>query len=221
MGRVIVLAFLAALNPTLVTATTVMLLLPNPKRLMLGYLAGALMTSITLGLVIVFALKGSEATKTTQHTLSPAADLALGALALVIAFVIGSGRLVERRRHKPKKEKKTPRWQEAVSRGSPRTTFLIGAMLTLPGASYLAGLAKIDALNYPVPVTVLVVIGFNLVMLILIEAPLLSFAVAPKWTPSAIDRTKAWLGRHGRRAAVYFLTVIGALLVIKGLVGLL
>jgi hypothetical protein len=28
------------LNPTLLTATTVMLLLPNPKRLMLGYLLG-------------------------------------------------------------------------------------------------------------------------------------------------------------------------------------
>jgi len=48
MGDVFVLALAAALNPTLLTATTVMLLLPNPKRLLLGYLLGALMTSITL-----------------------------------------------------------------------------------------------------------------------------------------------------------------------------
>src|ERR1700680_2896770 len=38
----------------------------DPKRLMLGYLLGALMTSITLGLVIVFALKGSSPGSTTE-----------------------------------------------------------------------------------------------------------------------------------------------------------
>ncbi len=224
MGRVFVLALAAAFNPTLVTATTVMLLLPNPKRLMLGYLAGALMTSITLGLIIVFALEGSGATSTTQHALSPAADLALGGIALMVAFVLGTGRparVAQRRSRKSKKDKSPPRWQQAVSRGSPRTTFVIGAMLTLPGASYLAGLARIDALNYAVPATVLTVVGFNLVMLILLEAPLLSFAVAPDWTPAAIDRMKAWIGRHGRRFAVYGLSVIGTLLVAKGVAGLL
>jgi len=53
VSDVILLALAAALNPTLVAASTVMMLLPNPKRLMLGYLLGALMTSITLGLVII------------------------------------------------------------------------------------------------------------------------------------------------------------------------
>ena len=43
-----------------------MMLLPNPKRLMLGYLLGALMTSITLGLVIVFSVEGSDAVRTTE-----------------------------------------------------------------------------------------------------------------------------------------------------------
>ena len=81
MGAVVGLAFTAALNPTLLTATTVMLLLPNASRLMLGYWLGAMVTSITLGLVIVFALEGSGAESTTKNTLSPAADLALGAIA--------------------------------------------------------------------------------------------------------------------------------------------
>jgi hypothetical protein len=53
MGHIFLLSLAAALNPVLVGASTVMLLLPNPKLLMLGYLLGALMTSITLGLVIV------------------------------------------------------------------------------------------------------------------------------------------------------------------------
>jgi hypothetical protein len=39
---IILLAFSAALNPTLLAATTVMLLLPRPRNLMLGYLLGAM-----------------------------------------------------------------------------------------------------------------------------------------------------------------------------------
>jgi hypothetical protein len=52
-----------------------MMLLPNPKRLMLGYLLGALATSITPGLVIVFSLEGSNAVRTTENALSPAATM--------------------------------------------------------------------------------------------------------------------------------------------------
>src|SRR6202012_4849722 len=92
MGDVFLLSLLAALNPVLVGASTVMLLLPNPKRLMLGYLLGALMTSITLGLVIVHALRGSSVVSTTQNTVSPGVDLALGAILLVAAVVLGTGR---------------------------------------------------------------------------------------------------------------------------------
>jgi hypothetical protein len=56
VGQVFLLSLTAALNPILVGASTVMLLLPDPRKLMLGYLLGGLTTSITLGLVIVFAL---------------------------------------------------------------------------------------------------------------------------------------------------------------------
>lgn len=87
VSQVILLSLTASLNPTLVAATTVMLLLEKPSRLMLGYLLGAYITSITLGLVIVFSLTNSSTTNATQNTLSPAVDIGLGAIALAIAFV--------------------------------------------------------------------------------------------------------------------------------------
>jgi hypothetical protein len=202
-----------------------MLLLDKPARLMLGYLLGAYMTSITLGLIIVFSLSGSSASNTTENTLSPAVDIALGLIALAIAYVLYSGhadRLRERRRERKaaKTDKGPPRWQRELSKGSPRTTFVIGALLTLPGASYLAGLDEIHKLKYSTAVTVLIVIGFNLVMLWLLEVPLVSFLVAPEWTPRAIDRAKAWVTRHAHMFAVRGSAAIGALLVIKGIVGL-
>src|SRR4029077_13863238 len=101
-------------------------------------------------MVIVFALDGSwGATSTGQSTVSPATDLALGGLLLVIAYVIRpgripseTGRLAARRRTRAEKrgEKGPPRWEQALSKGTARTTFVIGALLSLPGASYLIGL---------------------------------------------------------------------------------
>ena len=144
MSQVLVFALTAALNPTLLTATTVMLLLPSPKRLLFGYLLGAYMTSITLGLLIVFELQGSGAVNTTKNTLSPAASIALG-LILLRSPRLGTGRhraLAERRREKKAEQgAEGPRWQQVLSKGRARDTFVVGALLTLPGASYLAGLS--------------------------------------------------------------------------------
>jgi len=225
MSQVILLSLTASFNPTLVAATTVMLLLDKPARLMAGYLLGAYMTSITLGLVIVFSLSNSSTTNTTENTLSPAVDIALGLLLLVLAWVLWSGRgerISERRRERKaeKPDKGPPRWQRELSKGSARTTFVVGALLTLPGASYLAGLDEIHKLKYSTAVTVLLVIGFNVVMLWLLEVPLASFAVAPDWTPRAIERAKLWVSRHSHVFAVRGSAAIGLLLVIKGIVGL-
>jgi hypothetical protein len=224
MGDVFVFALTAALNPTLLTATTVMLLLPRPKRLLLGYLLGALLTSITLGLVIIYTLLDSGAVSTQKHTVSPSIDLAIGGILLVLAFVLATGRqerLAERRRAKraAKEPSGPPRWQQFLGRGSARSAFVIGALLTLPGGSYIVGLTRIHDLDYSVAATVALVIAFNLIMLILLEAPLISYAVAPDWTPRAIDRAKAWVGRHWLRFAIVGLTAMGLALVARGLVG--
>jgi Sap, sulfolipid-1-addressing protein len=226
VGEVVLLSLTASLNPTLVGATTVMLLLEKPARLMLGYLLGAYMTSITLGLVIVFSLSDSSAANTTKKTISPAVDIALGAILLAVAFVLYTGRANsyrERRRERKaaKPDKGPPRWQRELSKGSPRATFIVGALLTLPGASYLAGLHQIHSLKYSTAETVLLVIGFNLVMMWLLEVPLVSFLVAPEWTPQAVERAKRWVSRHSHTFAVRGFTAVGALLVIKGLIELL
>ena len=225
MSQVILLSLTASFNPTLVAATTVMLLLDKPARLMSGYLLGAYVTSITLGLIIVFSLTNTSTTNTTQNAISPAVDIALGAIALTNALVLSTGRdqaLRERRqaRKAAKPDKGPPRWQRELSKGSPRTTFVVGALLTLPGASYLAGLDQIHKLKYSTTATVLLVIGFNLVMLWLLEVPLASFLISPEWTPRAIDRARAWVTRHAHTFAVRGSAAIGALLVIKGIVGL-
>ena len=225
MTRVFGLALLAGLNPVLLTATTVMLLLPRPKRLLLGYLLGAYTTSIAVGLAIIYWLSDSGELSTTKHTVSPGIDIVLGALALLIAFVVGSGRLARRKERRQSEHadepKKTPRWQQTLSKGSARDTFIVGILLSFPGGSYLACLTTIAKLNLSNAGNVATVVAVAVVMLLLLEVPLLAYTFAPTWTPAAVDRFRGWLARNGTRAAVVAAAAIGAALVLRGVLGLL
>jgi len=225
--QILLLALLSMFNPTLLAAVTVMLLMPSPKRLMLGYLLGAYLTSIGCGLAIVLALHQSAAVETTQSTVSPAGDLVLGALALLLAFALATDRLSERkeRRRNAKRERgeeeKEPLTIRLLGRGSPRVAFAVGIVLSFPGASYLAGLGHIDSLDAPNAALALLVVGFCAIQLALLEAPLVGYALAPERTQDAVERFRAWVARDSRRWLAIGSAAIGAALILKGIAGLL
>jgi len=229
LGSIFVLALFAMFTPALLAAVTVMMLLPNPKKLMFGYLLGAYTTSISLGLLIVFSLHGSDSVSTAKHTLSPAEDIVVGLLALLIAFVLGTGRdarLQERRRRRKEAKEATGEAKESwpermLGRGSARITFVVGVLLSFPGVSYLTALDRMAKLDASVPATVLLVLGFCLIQQLLLELPLLGYVFAPDWTKDAVTRFRDWLGRNGRRGGILVAAVIGVLLVVRGVVTLL
>ncbi|MGO9972592.1 MAG: GAP family protein [Solirubrobacteraceae bacterium] len=230
---IFLLSLFSMFNPSLLAAVTVMLLLPSPKRLLLGYLLGAYTTSVTLGLVIVFTLSSSSATSTAKHSVSPLEDIVVGVLVLVIALVLGTGRdhgFQERRRDK--KDAKLAVKREAgkpteslplrlLGKGDPRVTFVVGMILSFPGVSYLAALDKIHKLNPGTIPTVLLVIGFCLMQQILLELPLLGYVFAPERTQDTVARFRSWIGRKGRSAVVIGATLIGLYLVARGVITLL
>ena len=119
MGAVVLLAFTAAFNPTEIAAVTVMLLLRNPERLMLGYWLGAMTTGIASGLVIVFALQDS-AEQSTKHTVSPVVQLVFAALLIVAAIALakGEGKRLEKKEKRRRRRKRNRRsgsrcWERA------------------------------------------------------------------------------------------------------------
>ncbi len=200
----------ATFNPSLLAAVTVMLLLPHPKRLMLGYLLGAYAASITAGLAIVFSLHGSSAVAASNHTASPGEDICAGAVALVIAFLLATGSDAPLRRWRARrKEAKAKQrhsgepWQERMlGKGSVAVTFAVGAILSFPGVSYLNALDHIVKLNPQTVPIVLLVAYFCVMQQILLELPLVAYAVAPERTQVAVSSFKAWLARRGRRLAM-------------------
>jgi hypothetical protein len=228
LGSIFGLALLAMFNPTLLAAVTVMMLLPSPKKLMFGYLLGAYLTSISLGLLIVFTLHGTSSAETARHTLSPVEDLVVGLIALLVGYVLLSGRgeqLRERRQQRKEAKQKAPPKESLperlLGRGSARITFVVGVLLTFPGVSYLAALDRMAKLDWAVVPTALVVIVFCLIQQMLLELPLIGYTFAPDWTQDAVARFRAWLGRSGRRAGGYVALVIGVLLLIRGVITLL
>lgn len=229
MADIFLLAVFAMFNPTLLAAVTVMMLLPSPKALMFGYLLGALLTSISLGLLIVFSLNGSSSVSTARHALSPSEDIVVGLIALLVAYLLATDRdarlQARRRRRKEAKEAKqgeSKSWPERMlGRGSARVTFAVGVVLTFPGVSYLAALDRMAKLDIGKVETVLLVLLFCLIQQMLLELPLLGYAFAPEWTEDAVARFRAWLARDGRKMAIYLAAVIGALLLVRGIVTLI
>jgi hypothetical protein len=223
LSDVLLFSLTAALNPTLLTATTVMLLLPSPKRLLLGYLLGALTTGITVGIVIVDWLGRSGVVSTTKREAAPALDVAVGSIFLVVATVVGTGRWGRRRELRkqdaPAGEKKVPRWQQTMSKGTARTTFVIGLLLSFPGASYLAALTSIYKQDLDGVAIVATVVVVNLIMLVLLEVPLVAYTVAPEWTPTAVETVRATVSRNARRVVVVAFSLMGAALVARGVIG--
>jgi hypothetical protein len=223
VGRILTLSLTAALNPTLLAAVTVMLTLLSPKKLLTGYLAGAMITSITLGLILVFTLNGSSSSSTAKHTVNPILDLGLGALILLVAFVVGTGRDKRRRarsarKREENKDKPPPRWKRQLSKGSARDTFVVGVLLSFPGASYIAGMDLLSKQGTGTAATVLVVIGFNLVMLLLLELPLIGYATRPERTAAAVASFNGFLTRDGGRVALIGGIAIGILLIGRGII---
>jgi len=224
MGALLLLALWAAVYPTLLAMVTIMLMLPQPRRLLAGYLAGAMLMSVGVGLLIVFALDGSSsATKTVKHTIAPAVEVTAGVLILALALAVATGhdhRFNERRARKREAAAGKPpsRMTRAMQKGSPRTTFVVGAVLTLPGVTYLAALDILAKKDYSTAATVALILLFNLIMLLLLEFPLIGFAVAPDRTMAAVESFQAFLKRDGGRIAVGGAILLGVALIVLGAV---
>ena len=123
----------------------------------------------------------------------------------------------ERKRERAK-DKAPPRWRRQLSKGSARGHICRRALLSFPGASYIAGMDLLHKQHIGTAVTVLAVLAFNVIMLLLLEVPLLGYAIRPEWTAAAVQRFGDWLTRRAGRVAVIGGAVAGALLIARGIV---
>jgi hypothetical protein len=219
----------SAVYPTLLAVVILILTQPNPRRLLAAYLAGALITSLTIGFVIIGGLgSGNFLNGSSGRTINPAADLAVGLLLLGLLYVLLSGRdrrLLERRRRKQaekKAESDKPGWSDRVlARQSIVLTFVVGMALNLPGALYLVALKEIAAADQSTAEDLFQLVVYNLIMFAWAEIPLLGYGFAPEKTEALIKRVHEWLGSHTRQIAIAICGLFAVYLTIRGASGLL
>jgi hypothetical protein len=118
-------------------------------------------------------------------------------------------------------EKGPSRVEQLLGRGDARITFALGVVFTLPGVAYLAALHDLQQLEYGAAGEVLVILGFNVMLLVLLEIPLVGYLVAPERTVVAVRGFRTWLTHSSRRIAVVGAAGIGVILLVRGAIGFL
>ena len=64
-------------------------------------------------------------------------------------------------------------------------------------------------------------IGVCLFQQLLLEVPIIAYALRPEWAKRAIAGFRAWLEANGRRAAANVAIVLGCLLLLRGVIELI
>jgi len=225
MGSIFVLSLSAAANPTLLAVVTLILTRPRPKPLLIAFLVGAVLISLTCGLLLVFVLAGTKTANTAKHTVSPIIDIALGAIIVLAALWVHSGRdrrlrAWRERRRQQTKDKPPPGWKRTINNASPWSAFVLGLVLTLPGAEYIAGMDILSKRHLGIAVVVAVVIAFNVIQLLIIEVPTVGYIVRPQTADAAVNRFNKLIRRRGHQIGLIAAVAIGAALIVLGIANL-
>lgn len=219
MLEVFGLAVVSAFWPTLVLVDVLAFRTEKPERVLVAFLAGGLVSTLTIGSLIIFELRRSALVTTSRSTTDPLLNIVIGLLALVGAWVLA------RRARRPAGTNRgdamqSVRLERAIRRGAP-IAFVAGLIINIvPGVFPFIALKDIAELDYSVAATFAVLLAFYLVMFAFIEIPIAGYLFAPELTQSRVNEFNTWLGANGLRVAIWTLMIGGTYLVARGAVQL-
>jgi hypothetical protein len=209
------LAFASIVWPVLIVIVIAALRTSRPQKLLLAFLAGGLLTTITIGLVLVNVLD-TTSVGTGGNSEAPASvSITAGVLALIAAGAV--------RRSRPKKDPRRKRRSFDADHylSNVKLAFAAGVVLNiLPGFFPFVALVGIAKANYPLSVEFVLVSVFYLIMFAFVEVPLIAYAFVPQRTQVLTKQFNAWLDRNGRLFATYALAGVGIYLIVRGIIAL-
>ena len=235
------LAFASALNPKLLALDLLLIENRRPRAMFLCVLLGGMTVALTIGLLDVLTVHADAISH--QGKASAGVDLAIGLLLLVVGMLLATGRLHGRRRApvpagtvppgQPEKQEKQEKKKEKEKQekkdswaarvlAEPRLglAVLIGALIGLPGASYLTALHHLVTGKYSTLTLVIAVIVFVLIEFLLIIIPFAFLELRPEATKALLKRSQDWLLGHALQLMVAIAVLLGAYLTVSGLIRL-
>lgn len=229
-------ALAAAAYPQLLAIVVVILTRPEPRRLLWACYLGALSVSIGCGVVVLLLFRDREGVVgSTAHRLGAAPFLVVGAIGVVLGLLITNERgraqlgskvpRIRRRRATPPDEPARPgaasRWKSsatgALARGSVMVAIGVGAVLGVPGPFDVLALGRVVTAGYALVSAIVIVVIFNLIKFVLIELPIVSYAVDPSGTAARVDRFSSWMRANQIRVIGLVIAIIGLVLIARGI----
>ena len=220
--ELLLLAFASMFWPTLIVIVVLALRVSQPVKILFWFLVGGLLTTVTVGIAVVFALQGASFMNGSKPTIDPVIDIVIGLLS-----ILGAGALLRRAdRPQPAEEpsdapapgKKRPLTERAVDRGAP-VAFVAGIVLNVvPGTFPIVALKDIAELDASNGAKVATIIVFYVIMFAFVEVPIVAYLFVPERTTVAVNAFNDWLKRNGRRVAAYVLAGVGVYLTIRGII---
>ena len=220
------LAFTAALNPKLLAIDLLLIENRRPRAMFLCLLLGGMTTALTIGLLDVLTVHADNIS--SQGKVSAGVDLAVGLLLLVLGALLATGRLHRRQRTPvpagtgpPQTPEKKGSWPQRLL-AEPRLglAMLVGVLIGLPGASYIAALHNLVAGKYSTLTQVVAVVVFVIIDFLLIIIPFAFLELWPEATKAFLKRAQDWLKGHVLQLMVGIALALGAYLTISALVRL-
>ncbi len=220
------LAFLSALNPKLLAIDLLLIENRRPRAMFLCLLLGGMTVATTIGLldVLVFHADAIQA----QGKVSAGVDLAIGLLLLAVGGLLATDRLHGRRQAPvpagdgpPDKPEKKDGWAQRVL-SEPRLglAMLVGAVIGIPGATYLTALHNLVTGKSSTAIQVLAVVIFVIIDFLLIIIPFAFLELRPEATKALLKHSQDWLLSHALQLMATIALLLGAYLAVSGLVRL-
>lgn len=210
------LALLAALSPTALLVAAIYLGSSRPRLIGAFYLAGAVLMSLVMGVVVLLVLRSVGLNHPDQHAPRYGLRLGLGVL-LLAAGIVAAVR-------QPKAPDPAKAGQGFMSRlvadPAPLSAFVVGLLLFAPGVTFIAALQVIATARADFELTAVAVIVVVVINVLLVWLPLILHLVAPGVTTRRLAAFNGWLRANGSTILVGVLAVAGAIMVVNGIYGL-
>ena len=209
-------ALLAALSPTALLVAAIYLGSASPRRTAVLYLAGALVMSGTMAVVVLLVLRAGHFELPSHHQIRYRLRLGLGLLLLLI------GLLVARRTPKPPDpdHPKQGFVSRLVASPAPLAAFASGIVIFAPSVTFIAAVQVIATARTSAAFDVLALGLIVVINVMFVWLPLVAYLFRPDPTTRRLKSFNAWLRAEGQLLLAGGMIVAGLLLTLDGTLGL-
>jgi hypothetical protein len=210
------LALLAAVSPTALLVAAVYLGSSRPRVVTAFYLAGAVLMSVVMAVVILAILRGVNLQRPAEHEPKYGLRLGLGILILAATAVVA------RRKPRPPDPAKAHQGflSKMVADPAPLSAFLVGILVFAPGVSFLAAVQVIATAQASPDLTAIALIIVVVINVLFVWLPIVLHLVIPGATTRYLTAFNGWLRTHGKVILICVLVAVGGIMVINGIYGL-